>query len=106
LKTLLLTSLIFYSAASMAAVPSEETVKVLNAVLNSPDVGPTLVENNSTILKDITIKNTEKGHSYVMKFENRPCLCIPSKATVIITEDLSDIPADGEPVYTSVISVE
>jgi hypothetical protein len=92
------------SALASAATPSDQTAKVVRALVNNPNIVSQLKASGADHLTDLQIKETKPGiFQYNLVFE-RICHCAPLKSTVRILEDVTPTYADGLIKYESSIS--
>jgi hypothetical protein len=107
MKTLLfVVPSLLLASATLASQPSAELRQVTRALINSPDIMAKLKQNGSFGLSDIQITEPTHGiNKYVLIF-SRECNCVPSTATVNITEDMTPTYADGSPKYESSITIK
>lgn len=86
--------------------PSEQTVRVVRALVNNPDIVSQLKANRSDTLSAIQILEVKHDvFKYTLIFD-RSCFCSASRATVSILEDHTPTYTDGAIEYTSSISIK
>ncbi len=104
--SIILLFLASFSVPAFADTPSAELVKVTRALINSPEIIAQLNKNNSAHLDDVKITAVDESvFQYELVFV-RNCECIPSTATVKISEDLRPTQYDGSAIYKSTIEIQ